>query len=131
MQKAPAACCNTLGRGRLNVITRQLIQITFRDWRGDINHGGTATIISKYRYRLNRPNRPADRQTGAPCPRLTARRIVMRRPPHAERPHLPLRALRCWQQTSCGSDDGHRGADQPWEDYYASRVLGHFSSLGH
>jgi hypothetical protein len=63
--KAPAACCNTLGRGRLNVITRRLIQITFRDWRGDINHGDTATIISKYRYRLNRPPRPADRQTGA------------------------------------------------------------------
>ena len=49
MQKAPAACCNTLGRGRLNVITRRLIQITFRDWRGDINHSDTATIISKYR----------------------------------------------------------------------------------
>jgi hypothetical protein len=24
-----------------------------------------------------------------------------------------------------------RSPDQPWEDYYASRVLGHFNSLGH
>jgi hypothetical protein len=35
------------------VITRRLIQITFRDRRGDVDHGGTATIISKYRYRLS------------------------------------------------------------------------------
>ena len=56
--KAPAACCNTLWPGPPECDYPSLIQITFRDRRGDINHGGTATIISKYRYRLNRPSRP-------------------------------------------------------------------------
>ena len=58
MQRPRPRAATRFGRGRLNVITRRLIQITFRDWRGDINHGDTATIISKYRYRLNRPPRP-------------------------------------------------------------------------
>jgi hypothetical protein len=53
MQRPRPRAATRFGRGRLNVITRRLIQITFRDWRGDINHGGTATIISKYRCRLN------------------------------------------------------------------------------
>jgi hypothetical protein len=58
MQKAPAACCNTLWPGPPECDYPSLIQITFPDRRGDINRGGTATIISKYRYRLNRPSRP-------------------------------------------------------------------------
>jgi hypothetical protein len=57
MQRPRPRAATRFGRGRLNVITRWLIQITFRDWRGDINHGDTATIVSKYRYRLNRPPR--------------------------------------------------------------------------
>ena len=53
MQRPRPRAATRFGRGRLNVITRRLIQITFRDWRGDINHDSTATITSKYRYRLN------------------------------------------------------------------------------
>jgi hypothetical protein len=58
MQRPRPRAATRFGRGRLTVITRRLIQITFRDRRGDINHSDTATIISRYRYTLNRPPRP-------------------------------------------------------------------------
>jgi len=49
MQRPRPRAATRFGRGRLNVITRRLIQITFRDWRGDISsrwHGGDYQQIS-------------------------------------------------------------------------------------
>ena len=49
MQRPRPRAATRFGRGRLNVITRQLIQVTFRDWRGDISprgHGGDYQQIS-------------------------------------------------------------------------------------
>lgn len=99
MSRPRPRAATRFGRGRLNVITRRLIQITFRDWRGDIYHGDAATIISKYRYRPSRaPGRGSPDRV--PCARLTACRIVMRCLPHGERPHLPPTGLPglLWQQ---------------------------------
>jgi hypothetical protein len=43
----------------------------------------------------------------------------------------PVRSELVYLLVSLDKEYAARSPDQPWEDYYASRVLGHFNSPGH